>query len=488
MPWEASRRQVSRQERPQSTSRRVLELASTVLFPPLPEARTVIESATRDRIAGKGQVSKEQGFKVSEVNGKGNGRSNRKSSSEDASARYNSAMSAPAIATVERPRLMSLDVFRGFNILLMIVVNCCGPGSFTQLQHSAWNGWTLTDLVFPFFLFITGVSLTYSFASRRGAVNPTSANNRQIWGTKRFGDARWQLLPHIVRRAATIFALGLLINAFPHYHLATWRIPGVLQRIALCYLAGSVLYLWSGTRTRWTVIAGLLVGYWILMRYVPVPGFGIPTVNIPLLDPDRNLAAWLDRRLMMGHLYEKVRDPEGLLSTLPAIATLLFGIAAGEWVRALRDDAGRLLRRLMGMGVACFVAGELWGLSFPINKKLWTSSYVLLTAGLAMITLAACYWLMDVKKVRGPWTVIPLVFGTNCIFAYAFSEFVATSLVVAKIHLGGQLMSYKDAFSSFTFDLLPGTEWSELGYAIFYAALCWAFTWLLYRRRIFLKV
>jgi predicted acyltransferase len=385
-------------------------------------------------------------------------------------------MSAPAIAAMEKPRLMSLDVFRGLNILIMIVVNCCGPGSFRQLQHSAWNGCTLTDLVFPFFLFITGVSLTYSFASRMQGTPLERA------------DARLRLLPHIVRRAATIFAIGLLINAFPHYHLATWRIPGVLQRIALCYLVGSVLYLWSGTRTRWAVIAGLLVGYWILMRYVPVPGFGIPTVNIPLLDPDRNLAAWLDRRLMMGHLYEKVRDPEGLLSTLPAIATLLFGVAAGEWIRELRGDAGQLLRRLIGVGVACFVAGELWGLSFPINKKLWTSSYVLLTAGLAMMALALCYWLMDVKKVRGAWTVIPLVFGTNCIFAYAFSEFAAISLVVAKIHIGGQLVSYKQAFNSFTFDRIPGTQWSELGYALFYTAFCWAVTWLLYRRKIFLKV
>jgi predicted acyltransferase len=385
-------------------------------------------------------------------------------------------MNAAANPADARPRLLSLDVFRGVNILIMIVVNCCGPGSFVQLQHSAWNGWTLTDLVFPFFLFITGVSLTFSFASRlQGSLHERA-------------DARLQLLPHIVRRAATIFAIGLLINAFPHYHLATWRIPGVLQRIALCYLVGSVLYLWSGARTRWAVIAGLLVGYWILLRYVPVPGFGIPTVNIPLLDPNRNLAAWLDRRLMMGHLYEKVRDPEGLLSTLPAIATILFGIAAGEWIRELRGDSARLLRRLLGVGLACFAAGELWGLSFPINKKLWTSSYVLLTAGLAMITLTACYWLMDVKKVRGRWMIVPLVFGTNCIFAYSFSEFVATSLVVAKCHLDGNLMSYQAAFTSLTFDRIPWPEWSSLGFALFYAAFCWFFTWLLYRRRIFLKV
>jgi predicted acyltransferase len=393
-------------------------------------------------------------------------------------------MNAPAIASGERPRLLSLDVFRGVNILIMIVVNCCGPGSFLQLQHSAWSGWTLTDLVFPFFLFITGVSLTFSFASRMQGGSPAGTGQPMALRSQ----TRWRLLPHILRRAATIFAIGLLINAFPYYRLATWRIPGVLQRIALCYLAGSLLYLWSGARTRWAVIAALLVGYWILMRYVAVPGFGIPTVNIPLLDPDRNLAAWLDRRLMMGHLYERVRDPEGLLSTFPALANLLFGIAAGEWIRDLRGDSARLLRRLAGVGLACLVAGELWGLSFPINKKLWTSSYVLLTTGLAMMALAACYWLMDVKKVRGRWTIIPLVFGTNCIFAYAFSEFVAISLVVAKVHLGGQLMSLKDAFNAFTFENIPWPQWSSLGYALFYAAFCWFFTWLLYRRKIFLKV
>jgi predicted acyltransferase len=385
-------------------------------------------------------------------------------------------MAAPAISIEAKPRLLSLDVFRGLNIFIMIVVNCCGPGSFVQLQHSAWSGWTLTDLVFPFFLFITGVSLTFSFASRLEGSPQERA------------DARLRLLPHILRRSATIFAIGLLINAFPYYHLATWRIAGVLQRIAVCYLAGSVLYLWSGARVRWAVIAGLLVGYWILMRFVPVPGFGIPTVNIPLLDPDQNLAAWLDRKLMMGHLYERVRDPEGVLSTLPALANTLFGIAAGEWIRDLRADSGRLLRRLLSVGLACFVAGELWGLRFPINKKLWTSSYALLTTGLAMMALAACYWLMDVKKVRGRWTIIPLVFGTNCIFAYAFSEFVATGLVVAKCHVDGQLMSYKDAFNSYTFYNIPSPEWSSLGYALCYTAFCWFFTWLLYRRKIFLKV
>ncbi len=371
---------------------------------------------------------------------------------------------------------MSLDVFRGLTILLMIVVNASGTGSFAQLQHSAWSGWTLTDLVFPFFLFITGVSLTFSFASRISARTSPGDISRRA------------LLPHILRRSAIIFLIGLLINAFPHYHLATWRIPGVLQRIALCYLFGSVLYLWTGTRTRWAVIMALLVGYWLLMRFVPVPGFGIPTVNIPLLDPDRNLVAWLDRKLMWGHLYERVRDPEGLLSTLPAIANTLFGVAVGEWIRQLRADSAQLLRRLVSVGLACCIAGELWGLIFPINKKLWTSSYVLLTVGLAMLSFAACYWLLDVKKRRGRWTIVPIVFGTNCIFAYAFSEFAAIASVVFKFRFHGNLINSENLLRAYSFDHIPQPQWSELGYALFYAAFCWSATWLLYHRKIFLKI
>jgi predicted acyltransferase len=374
-------------------------------------------------------------------------------------------------AEVESRRLVSLDVFRGLTVFLMIVVNCCGPDSFRQLQHSPWNGWTLTDLVFPSFLFIGGVSLTLSFESRL-----------------RHGKSRAALLPHILRRSVIIFALGMILNAFPYFRLASWRIPGVLQRIAICYLICAILYLWIGTRTRWAVIVALLVGYWLLMRFVPVPGFGVPTVDVPMLDPDRNLAAWLDRRLMMGHLYEHVRDPEGLLSTIPAIANTLFGVAAGEWIRQLGEEPARLLRRLVVVGVACFAAGELWGLIFPINKKLWTSSFALLTVGLAMLALAACYWLLDVKRLRGRWTAVPLVFGTNTIFAYALSEFVAISMVTTRMQTGDGPINVKQALSAYSFDYISRPEWSELGYALFYATFCWFCTWLLYRRKIFLRI
>jgi predicted acyltransferase len=380
-----------------------------------------------------------------------------------------------ATATLPTPaagaRLVSLDVFRGATVGLMIVVNCCGEGSFRQLLHSEWNGWTLTDLVFPFFLFITGVALTFSFSGRL-----------------RRGKTRLSLLPHILRRGVILFAFGLLINAFPHFHLATLRIPGVLQRIALCYLVAAVLYLWTGTRTRWAIAAACLLSYWLLMRFVPVPGFGVPTESVPMLDPDRNLAAWLDRLLMSGHLYEVMRDPEGLLSTLPALGNVLAGVAVGEWLRELRSQPQRLLRRLALCGAACFLAGELWGLSFPINKKLWTSSYVLLTVGLAMLALALCYWLLDVRKFGGRGTVVPLVFGTNTIFAYAFSEFVAISWVAFHFQFGGEEMTTKDLLCTLVFEKIPSPAWSQLSYALFYAAFCWFATWLLYRKKIFLKI
>ena len=377
---------------------------------------------------------------------------------------------------------MSLDIFRGLTIFLMIVVNCSGPGSFAQLQHSEWNGWTLTDLVFPFFLFITGVSLTFSFASR---LNAPRSNAAPAAGNP----SRLRLLPHILRRSAIIFAIGLLINGFPYYHLATWRIAGVLQRIALCYLAASVLYLWTGARTRWAIIAALLVGYWLLMRFVPVPGFGIPTVDIPLLDPDRNLVAWLDRHLMMGRLYEQTRDPEGLLSTFPAIANTLFGVAAGEWIRNLRADSAKLLRRLVAAGLALLRRRRALGPHLPHQQKALDqllraphrrprhacARRLLLAAGRKETA-----WPLDHRPpgLRDQLHLRLRILRIRRHLPPSSSSFTSTVNPV----------SCKEALNSFTFDNISQPQWSQLGYALFYAAFCWFFTWLLYRRKIFLKI
>ncbi|MGO9518813.1 MAG: acyltransferase family protein [Candidatus Korobacteraceae bacterium] len=356
-------------------------------------------------------------------------------------------------------RLVSLDVFRGATIAAMILVN--NPGSraaYGPLKHARWNGWTPTDLIFPFFLFIVGVSLVFSFASRL-----------------RRGDSRRTLLLHTLRRSATIFAIGLLLNGPPHFTLTTWRIPGVLQRIAIAYLAAALITLYARTNARIAWIASLLIGYWALMRFVPVPGYGTPNVDIPLLHPNANLAAYVDRNLMFGHLWEGTRDPEGVLSTLPAIATALCGVLTGEWLRSRRNQKQKAAGMLIA-GVAGIGAGELWGIWFPINKNLWTSSYVLFTAGCALVCLASCYWAVDVKLLRGWWTRPFVIFGTNAIAAYVISEV-----------LGGSF-GWKEWIFQRTFAHVSPPAFASLLYSLAVVGVCFLPVWWMYRRRIFLKV
>jgi len=355
-------------------------------------------------------------------------------------------------------RLVSLDVFRGATIAAMILVN--NPGSsaaYGPLKHARWNGWTPTDLIFPFFLFIVGVSLVFSFASRL-----------------RRGDSRRALALHTLRRSATIFAVGLLLNGLPHFTLATWRIPGVLQRIAIAYLAAAVITLYSRTNARIAWIAALLVGYWALMRFVPVPGYGTPNVDIPLLHPNANLAAYLDRKLMFGHLWEGTRDPEGVLSTLPAIATALLGVLTGEWLRSSQSPT-RKAAAMLAAGVAGIGAGELWGVWFSINKNLWTSSYVLFTAGCALVCLAICYWATDVKLLRGRWTWPFIIFGTNAIAAYVISEV-----------LGGSF-GWKERIFQRTLAHVGPPAFASLLYSLAVVGACFLPVWWMYRKQVFLK-
>jgi predicted acyltransferase len=289
---------------------------------------------------------------------------------------------------------------------MIVVNNQDSERAFWPLRHAAWNGCTPTDLIFPFFLFIVGVSLVLSFHVRLQQ-----------------GQARRALILHALRRSVLLFIIGLALNGMASLQPATWRIPGVLQRIAVVYAVSAAVSLYSATRTRVLLIAALTVGYWAIMRYVPVPGHGIPGVDIPLLHPYYNLAAYLDRKLMLGHLWERTRDPEGILSTLPAIATALCGVLAGEWLLS----GGTKQRKLYGMlafGVAGVIAGDIWNHWFPINKNLWTSSYVLFTAGSALICLAGLYWINDIEGHRGPWATPFLILGTNAITAYVLSQLI----------------------------------------------------------------
>ena len=355
-------------------------------------------------------------------------------------------------------RLLSLDVFRGATIAAMILVN--NPGStaaYWPLKHAQWNGWTPTDLIFPFFLFIVGVSLVFSFESRM-----------------RRGDSRRALVLHTLRRSATIFVIGLLLNGLPHFDPASWRIPGVLQRIAVAYLAAALITLYSSRRARVAWIAALLLGYWLLMRFVPVPGYGVPHRDIPLLDPMANLAAHLDRKLMSGHLWEGTRDPEGVLSTLPAIATVLCGVLTAGWLRS-NCSPRRKAAGMLAAGIAGVAAGEIWGIWFPINKNLWTSSYAVFTAACALVCLAICYWLVDVKLNRSWWTHPLVIFGSNAIAAYVFSEV-----------LGGTF-GWKDRIFQRTFAHVTPPGVASLLYSLAVVGVCFLPVWWMYRRQIFLK-
>jgi predicted acyltransferase len=366
-------------------------------------------------------------------------------------------------------RLLSLDLFRGATIAAMILVNNAGDeaSSYWPLRHAEWNGWTPTDLIFPFFLFIVGVAMAFSFQARlqRGAT-------------------RSVLLGHVLWRAVALFAIGMFLNGFPdEYHLDHWRVYGVLQRIALCYLLAAILELWTTTRTQALVALSCLTGYWLLMRYVSVPGFGLPTHDIPLVDPDRNLVAWLDRKLLMGHLYEGTRDPEGLLSTIPALATCLAGLLTGKWLRRA-TTARQKTFGLLAAGIAFVFLGKVMNLWFPINKKLWTSSFVVFTAGAALLVLALFYWLADARNRRGPWTRPLLVFGSNAILAYFFAEVVAHLLSRMRV----QGISLEELIYSHSFAHLAHGPKASLLYAVSFVVFCWAAMSGFYRRRIFIKI
>ena len=382
-----------------------------------------------------------------------------------------------AATNVEMPgatsgRLMSLDLFRGVTIAAMILVNDPGDGSasYWPLKHADWNGWTPTDLVFPSFLFIVGVAMAFSFTSRLQR-----------------GESRGRLLGHALWRGLALFAIGVFLNGFPnHYDPSHLRIYGVLQRIAICYVLTAVLELWTDWRTQLAVAVACLATYWVLMRHVAVPGFGIPGQDIPLLDPDRNLVAWLDRKLMMGHLYERVRDPEGLISTIPAVATCLAGLLTGKWLRSEKSASTKAL----GMAVAGLVAialGRTWHLWFPINKKLWTSSYVLFAAGIALVCLALCYWITDVRQHRGAWTKPILVFGKNAIAAYFLSEALAAVLYTVRVG-SGHGVTLQDYLYTHLFAPWASPANASLFYALAYTGVCWLAMAILYRRQIFLKI
>lgn len=350
----------------------------------------------------------------------------------------------------------------------MIIVNNSGRAAYAPLHHAEWNGWRPTDLVFPSFLFLVGTSIEFALGRKLEQ-----------------GASKLPLAMGTLRRAAILFIFGLIVDGFPHLHPGTQRIYSVPQRIPLCYLIASLLYFWRrDIRTQVVITVLALVGYWALMCFVSVPGAGLPGRDIPLLDPDQNLVAWVDRHLLPGRLFEGVRDPEGLLSSLPALATTSLGMLTGKWLRSGRTRSQIGAGMLIGAAIL-IAAGQLWNLSFPINRKLWTSSYVLFAAGCTLLLFAACYWLADLKRWQGGWTVPWRVFGANAIFAYMLSELLPEGMASIHVAGGASLLTWIDAHS---FRYISPPAVAALLFSLAVALVCWLATYILWKKKIFLKI
>ncbi len=364
-------------------------------------------------------------------------------------------------------RMLSLDAFRGLTVAGMILVNNPGSwsASYAPLKHAEWHGWTPTDLIFPFFLFIVGVSITLAFARR---VEGGGSKRDMFWKT--------------AKRSLIIFGLGLVLAGFPYFNLATIRIPGVLQRIAFCYFFASVIFLWTSVRMQALIAAALLVAYWLLMILTPVPGYGAGDLSV-----DGNLVAFIDRTLLAGHIYKPNYDPEGIFSTIPAIATTLCGVLAGHWLLASRTPLDKV-RGMVVAGVVGVLVGWLWHGWFPINKPLWTSSYVLFTAGMALLLLALCYWLIDIKGWRR-WSLPFVVFGVNALIVFFLSGLVGRLLVIWKLtradgsEVALKTFIYENLFASWASPIN-----ASLAFAICFVMVFLGLMTVLYRRRIFIKV
>lgn len=370
----------------------------------------------------------------------------------------------PKTKALHPKRLLSLDVFRGITIVGMILVNTQGSMDiYPFLRHGRWNHWSSADLVFPFFLFIVGVVIPFSITNRLS-----------------HSEGRNKLYIHIIKRTIILFGLGLVVNNFPYLSLG--RIPGVLQRIALCYFFSSIAVIKTSVRGQ-TIIAIILLSlYWALMKLIPVPGYGAGVIT-----PQVNLAYYIDNLLMHGRMLEPTMDPEGLLSTVPAIATTLFGVLAGHLLISSKNSAKKaaLLLIMGGVGIVAGLIIDIW---FPINKNLWSPSYTVFTAGIAYCCLSVCYWLIDVRGYRR-WCIPFVIYGTNAITVYVLSSILARSLYLLTL---SQPDGSKIRLSTYIFERLFASWASPFNASLFYAlthVLIWlVFAAILYKKKIFIKI
>lgn len=397
-------------------------------------------------------------------------------------------------SNISSSRLISLDALRGFTIAAMVIVN--DPGSWSSiylpLEHSEWHGVTMTDLVFPFFLFMVGVSITLAYTKRKEA-----------------GVPKRDMYKKIISRTLKIFLLGLFLWLWPTFEFGDLRYAGVLQRIAIVFLACAMLFLNTNWKQQAIIGSVLLVGYWALLALIPVPidevirnalasgtversgGRMIEIGELKKLSenfiaanykPGVNITAWFDRQFLPGHFWEKTWDPEGLLSTLPAIVTGIIGMLAGKIIKAVQDNYQKLTW-LFFAGFCMYLVGELWALSFPLNKNLWTSSYVLWAGGMATMGLGACILVVDILGYK-KWTKLGRVYGANAITSYVLSGML--TLVFYHDIFGGHALN--DLFMAGMAGIGISAKLASFMYAIIYMLIIYIPAYILYRKRIFIKV
>lgn len=365
-------------------------------------------------------------------------------------------------------RLLSLDFFRGLTIAGMILVN--NPGTWAHvyppLLHAPWHGWTPTDVIFPFFLFIVGVSITLAFSSRQQ--NDASAKDLYL---------------KIVRRTCVLFALGLFLSGFPFFELSNIRIPGVLQRIAICYFFASIIFLNSNTRALLSWAFGLMLVYWAAMQWYPVPGVGAGSY-----EKGANFSAWVDSLLLQGHMWSQTKtwDPEGIFSTLPAISTTIFGVLAGQLLRR-NIIATEKVSLLLIYGNIAMTIGLAWHHWLPINKNLWTGSYALFMSGMAMVVLGISYYMIDIRgwqKAIKPFCV----YGMNAITVFVLSGVVGRLLYLIKWPDGDGVITLKGWLMDNLFLSWLSPLNASLAFALGFVFLSYLAMHYLYIKHIFIKI
>jgi predicted acyltransferase len=376
----------------------------------------------------------------------------------------------PVVAKSEKPRLLSLDFLRGLTVATMLLVNDPGDWDhiYPPLEHSKWNGCTPTDCVFPFFLFMVGVSIVYAMQAKKADAATHS-----------------KLLLTVLRRTLILFAIGMCVPLFfgtPFSHL---RIPGVLQRIAVVFGITSVLFVKANTRTLVIIAGSCLVAYYLIMTLVPVPGIGPAN-----LEPTTNLGAWVDRTVFTtNHLWNssKTWDPEGLLGTIPAIGTCLLGVFTGLYLKKDKLKSTRQILQMGGAGALLIVVALIWNQFFPINKALWTSSFVLFTSGLAIVMLSIFYWLIDIKGYR---KLIPpfVAFGRNAITTYILADLIPMGLSAITFTSDGKKTNLWSYLYNHLFVPYLSPVNASLAGGILMVLIIFLPIWILYVKKITIKV